>query len=109
MSFYFRRITFLFGLILAFQHSFSQAQQIGTWKVYLPYGSSLGACDAGDKVYDAASKSIFSYEKSTGVIQTYDQSSGLSDIGITATWILFKMALMFIIYLTLKTRLLRAL
>ncbi len=82
MSFYFRRITFLFGLILAFQHSFSQAQQIGTWKVYLPYGSSLGACDAGDKVYDAASKSIFSYEKSTGVIQTYDQSSGLSDIGI---------------------------
>ncbi len=82
MSFYLRRSTFLIGLLMLVQHSFSQGRQIGTWKVYLPYGSSLGACDAGDKIYDAASKSIFSYEKSTGVIQTYDQSTGLSDIGV---------------------------
>ena len=50
----------------------------------MPYGNSLGACDAGDKVYDASTKSIFSYEKSTGIIRTYDKASGLSDIGISA-------------------------
>src|ERR1700733_12628856 len=62
--------------------SFSQARQLGTWKMYLPYGASLGVFDAGDKVYSAANYSIFSYEKSTGVVQIYDKSSGLSDIGI---------------------------
>jgi Two component regulator propeller len=82
MSVSFRRFFLLAALILPILQSFSQQRQIGTWKVFMPYGSSLGACDAGDKVYDAGSKSIFSYEKSTGVIQTYDQSTGLNDIGI---------------------------
>lgn len=82
MSFSLKRLFFVFGLVLVLLPAFSQQRQIGTWKVFMPYGSSLGACDAGDKIYDAGTKSIFSYEKSTGVIQIYDESSGLNDIGI---------------------------
>ncbi len=70
-----------FGII-----SVAQAQErvLGTWKMFLSYSVSQGICNAGDKVFTAASKSIFSYEKSTGVIRTYDKSTGLSDVGITA-------------------------
>jgi len=82
MRIYSWRLLFVFGLILAAQYSFSQVRTLGTWKMYLPYHNSLGAVDAGDKVYDAAFQSVFSYEKSTGIIQTYDKASGLSDIGI---------------------------
>lgn len=55
---------------------------IGTWKVFMPFNSSLMVCDAGDKVYSAGEKSIFSYEKATGVIQLYDKSNALSDVDI---------------------------
>lgn len=48
----------------------------------MPYGSSSGVFDAGDKVYSIASKTVFSYEKSTGTIQIYDKANGLSDVGI---------------------------
>jgi len=82
MRFYGGRLFFVLGFVLGTQYSFCQNQAIGTWKMYLPYGQSLAACDAGDKVYSAAAQSIFSYEKSTGIIQTYDKSSGLTDIGI---------------------------
>ena len=78
------RQIFLFGLVLLIENSFSQVRTLGTWKMFLPYVNSYGVCDAGDRVYDAASKSIFSYEKSTGVIQTYDEASGLSDIGVSS-------------------------
>jgi ligand-binding sensor domain-containing protein len=69
-------------LLLIVSSTFSQVRQLGTWRMFLPYGASIGAFDAGDKVYSATNFSIFSYEKSTGVIQTYDKASGLSDIGI---------------------------
>lgn len=60
-----------------------QAQvPIGTWRVFMPFGSSSMVCDAGDRVYSAGEKSIFSYEKATGVIQLYDKSNALSDVDI---------------------------
>lgn len=55
---------------------------IGTWKVFMPFNSSIMVCDGGDKVYSAGEKSIFSYEKATGVIQLYDKSNALSDVDI---------------------------
>ncbi len=66
-----------FGSVL-----FAQERALGTWKLFMPYGSSLGVFDAGDKVYSAAEKSVFSYEKSTGTIQIYDKATGLNDISI---------------------------
>ena len=82
MRFYASPFSLLIAFMLLTQHSFSQVRTLGTWKMFLPYGNSLGAVDGGDRVYAAGLKSIFSYEKSTGVIQTYDKASGLSDIGI---------------------------
>ena len=76
------KLFFVFALALTAQSSFSQDRQLGTWKVFMPYNVSIGICDAGDKVYSAAHYSIFSHEKGSGVNQTYDKASGLSDVGI---------------------------
>lgn len=76
------RIFFTFLLAITASASFSQDSKLGTWRMYLPYGVSKSMCDAGDKLYCAAAQSFFSYEKATGIIQTYDKASGLSDIGI---------------------------
>jgi len=60
----------------------AQDRQLGTWKVFMSYGSSLGLGDGGDKVYSASASAVFSYDKATGVIQTYDKANGLSDVGV---------------------------
>lgn len=76
------RITFaLFFLLSVFQTQ-AQERALGTWKMFLPYGKTLALCNAGDKFFCAAKKSIYSYEKSTGTIQTYDKSTGLYDLDI---------------------------
>lgn len=69
-------------VVTAIQFSFSQERALGTWKMFLPYGNSQGLCNAGDKVFNASVKSIFSYEIATGTIQIYDKANGLSDVGI---------------------------
>lgn len=63
-------------------NAFAQERPLGTWKSFMPYSNAVAICDAGDKVYSAANKSVFSYEKSTGIIQFFDKSTGLNDIGI---------------------------
>ncbi len=69
-------------LLFVFTISFSQERTLDTWKTFMPYGVSLGVFDAGDKIYSAASKTVFSYEINSGTIQIYDKANGLSDIGI---------------------------
>jgi len=76
------RITALLVLMAATLSGYAQDRVLGTWKTFMPYGSSLAVCDAGDKIYSAAAKSVFSYEKATGVIQIYDKSNALSDVDI---------------------------
>lgn len=83
MRFAYPKSLFIVFICLPFsQFLCAQDRALGTWKLHMPYGSSLGVFDAGDKVYSAASQSIFSYVKATGEIQIYDKSSGLSDVGI---------------------------
>lgn len=60
----------------------AQVRSLGTWKSYMPYGVSVAVCNAGDKVFSASAKSLFSYDKNTGEIRTYDKATGLSDMGI---------------------------
>lgn len=71
------------GLILLSFSAISQERQLGTWKSFMPYGSSIAVCNAGDKIFSAGINSIFSYEKSTGIVRTYDKSAGLTDIGVS--------------------------
>lgn len=48
----------------------------------MPYGNSVGVCHAGNKVFSASTKSLFSVDKTTGEIQPYDKATGLSDVDI---------------------------
>lgn len=77
-----KKILVICFVVVAIQFSFSQERTLGTWKMFLPYGNSLGLCNAGDKVFNACNKSLFSYEIATGTIQIYDKANGLSDVGI---------------------------
>ncbi|MCW5906734.1 MAG: hypothetical protein KIS94_02660 [Chitinophagales bacterium] len=78
----FKGFLWLLSFVLACGCSTAQERQLGTWKSFMPYGASLAVCNAGDKVFSAASNSIFSVDKSTGEIRTYDKVTGLSDIGV---------------------------
>lgn len=65
--------------------SATQAQvAIGTWNTFMPYGSAVGMVDAGEKVYVAGNKSIYSYEKETGLFEFFDKSNLLSDVDVKA-------------------------
>lgn len=60
-----------------------QAQvAIGTWKSFMPFGSAVGMCNAGDKLYVACNKSVYSYEKETGLFEFFDKSNMLSDVDV---------------------------
>ncbi|MBS1613981.1 MAG: hypothetical protein JST49_14250 [Bacteroidetes bacterium] len=60
-----------------------QAQvAIGTWKSFMPFSSAVGMCNAGDKLYVACNKSIYSYEKETGLFEFFDKSNMLSDVDV---------------------------
>src|SRR5262245_61421941 len=72
-------VVFLTGVVCVV---FGQERTLGSWRMYMPYGASLGICDAGDRIYCAGTQSIFSFEKGTNTIQTYDKSSGLSDVNV---------------------------
>lgn len=83
MSFNFRNLSVVILSVLGL-HFTANAQErtLGTWKAFMPYANCFGVFDAGDRVYSIGVKSVFTYEKATGVVQTYDKASGLSDIGI---------------------------
>lgn len=82
MSFY-RLFPFAFYCLLLVSHTAkAQERQLGTWKSFTPFGASRAICDAGDKVFSASTNSVFSVDKNTGEVRTYDKSTGLSDIGI---------------------------
>ncbi len=83
MRFTIFKLLFTFSFLFCFfLISFSQERYLGTWKSFMPYSTAITVCDAGDKVFCAAPKSVFSYEKGTGVIQIYDKTSGLTDADI---------------------------
>ncbi|MBL0311084.1 MAG: hypothetical protein IPP77_15895 [Bacteroidetes bacterium] len=75
-------LLFLVAGLLSVNNLAGQERSLGTWKMYLPYQSSLGICDAGDRVYCASTNGVFSFDKTTNVIQIYDKSNSLSDVSI---------------------------
>lgn len=57
---------------------------IGTWKTFMPYGAAVSMSDGGDKIYVGGNKSVYSYEKTSGLIEFFDKSNVLSDVDIKA-------------------------
>jgi ligand-binding sensor domain-containing protein len=82
MSFYRLFLFGFFSLGLISNSLQAQERQLGTWKSFTPFGASRAICEAGDKVFSASTNSVFSVDKTTGEVRTYDKSTGLSDIGI---------------------------
>jgi ligand-binding sensor domain-containing protein len=80
MSFWRAALTLSAVLVIVFLNA--QERQLGTWKAFTPYGASLAVCNVGERVFSASLNSIFSVDKNTGEIRTYDKASGLSDIGV---------------------------
>ena len=72
------------AFLMAATAVFPQERKLGTWKMYFPYTSSSGVVDCGDRIFSAGAQSIFSCNKATGVIQTYDKSSGLNDVSVNS-------------------------
>lgn len=57
---------------------------VGEWRGHFPYNSLISvATDGKDKIYAASNFSLFSYNKSTGLIDIYSKINSLSDIGIS--------------------------
>jgi Two component regulator propeller len=79
------RLVYFFSCFACVNPALAQSRQLGTWRMYLPYNNVNSVYEGGDRIYCVTPYSLFTYEKSTGVIQTYDKSTGLSDVGILAS------------------------
>ena len=74
---------YFLSLILLLTVAVSAAGKgMGTWKSYLSYSNIQWVEQGGNKLYVLASNSLYSYNKNDKSIQTYDKTSGLSDMDI---------------------------
>ena len=74
---------YFLSLILLLTVAISAAGKgMGTWKSYLSYSNIQWVEQGGNKLYVLASSSLYSYNKNDKSIQTYDKTSGLSDMDI---------------------------
>ena len=60
----------------------AQDKPIGYWESLLPYNSALGVATDGNTIYTICNQAFFTYNVSSGEMQTYSKASGMSDIGM---------------------------
>jgi len=77
------RILFIV-LICSFLTVNSQNIPIGEWRTHLPYNKAIGVKVAGDEVYCLTSKSLFTYDRKTGLLETISKIDGLSGNAFSA-------------------------
>lgn len=79
-----RKLTFVFVLLFFLNELSAQPLAIGDWRYHAAYASvqSIAVADAENLVYAASNNAIFSYDMSTGEIQRYNKTNGMSDVGI---------------------------
>lgn len=80
--------------------SFSQRdiQGIGQWKYHVPFNAGKAIADVGDKVYCGTILGLFSYDKSSGELETYTKIEGLNDIEISTLNYYEPLDILFIAY-----------
>lgn len=59
-----------------------QAEQIGSWKVYLSYHNAQKSVAMGKTVYVVANGDLFSYNTEDSEVRTYDNLNQLNDVDI---------------------------
>ncbi|MBC5992814.1 type IX secretion system anionic LPS delivery protein PorZ [Pontibacter cellulosilyticus] len=68
------------SVVLCFVQSYGQSSlPIGNWRLHLPYNQSKAIAETADKVYVAADKGLFYYDKEFNTTQTMSKVDGLSE------------------------------
>lgn len=57
---------------------------VGGWRAHFPYNHTHDLAIIGDKVYGAAQLALFSYNRTSGQLQTLNTTNGLNDVGIAS-------------------------
>ena len=74
---------FFFILITLVAISLQSPAAIGDWKLYLAYNEPQQIEDTGKYLFVQASNSLYLYNKNDQSIQTFDKTTGMSDVIVT--------------------------
>ncbi|MDX5420430.1 MAG: hypothetical protein LPK09_14540, partial [Hymenobacteraceae bacterium] len=73
------------SVLLGSQYGFGQANvPLGSWQVHVPYQQGRAVADAGDKVYVAAERGLFYYDKEFNTTETITKVDGLREQQISS-------------------------
>lgn len=61
----------------------ANAQQLGTWNMYMSYYIATQSDVSGSTIYSLMNGNLLSYDTEDGEVRTFDSLSGLSDVGIS--------------------------
>lgn len=77
-----KKSSFLAVLLMFVVCSCLQAEQIGSWKVYLSYHNATKSVAMGKTIYTVANGDLFSYNTEDTEVRTYDNLGILNDVDI---------------------------
>jgi hypothetical protein len=79
-----KRILFIIPFIFYASSAYAQDKPIGYWESLLPYNTALGVVTDGNIIYTISDQSFFTYDISSGEMQTYSKVNGMSDVGMAS-------------------------
>ena len=74
---------FFFILITLVAISLQSPAAIGDWRIYMAYSEPQQIEDTGNYLFVQASNSLYLYNKNDQSIQTFDKTTGMSDVIVT--------------------------
>ena len=74
----------LFVQLSVIQWSTIQAAAIGTWKAYMSYYGVQKIAAAGSDIFILSANSLWQYNQNDQSIVTYDKTTGMNGVTITA-------------------------
>lgn len=74
---------FFFILITLVAISLQSPAAIGDWRIYMAYSEPQQIEDTGNYLFVQASNSLYLYNKNDQSIQTFDKTTGMSDVVVT--------------------------
>ena len=74
---------FFITLITLISISLNITAAVGDWKIYMSYGEPQQIQETGNYLFVMASNSLYLYNKNDQSIQTFDKTTGMSDVVVT--------------------------
>ena len=74
---------FFITLITLVSISLNITAAIGDWKIYMSYSEPQQIQETGNYLFVQASNSLYLYNKNDQSIQTFDKTTGMSDVVVT--------------------------